>query len=343
MEENRKPTVYIVIYTLYHHMYKLATKVAEGVEANGCQVKLFQVEETLSPEILEKMHAPAKPDLPIITASQLAEADGILFGLPTRFGSPPAQMKRLLDATGSLWAKGALSQKFAGFFFSTASSHGGQETTALTAVTYLVHQGINYVPFGFANASLFDNSKVIGGSAYGAGTLSNGDGSRVPIEEELEMAKNQGENFAKLLATYHQGMRKADPSEVEKEIHADNDMETTPVKTGTAAGAVAAAAGSAGLVAAGTKAARESDHAKQTDPVTQEQAEPTTKAPSSGDSRNQAPPTSSTQPPNQPLTAQQEQAVPPTQRVSKETQQPNEKKKKSKGFWFCCGNSKDLD
>jgi NAD(P)H dehydrogenase (quinone) len=92
-------------------------------------------------------------------------------GIPTRFGTLPAQMKSFLDATGGLWASGALSGKFVGTFFSTASQHGGQETTAYTLLTYFAHHGLNYVPLGFANAHLFDNSEVVGGSAYGAGTV----------------------------------------------------------------------------------------------------------------------------------------------------------------------------
>ena len=92
-------------------------------------------------------------------------------GVPTRFGTFPAQMKSFLDATGALWATGALAGKFAGTFFSTASQHGGQESTAYTMLTYFAHHGINYVPLGFANSHLFDNSEVVGGSAYGAGTV----------------------------------------------------------------------------------------------------------------------------------------------------------------------------
>ncbi|GAN10596.1 pst3 flavodoxin [Mucor ambiguus] len=198
-------TVYIVIYTLYHHIYKLAVEIQKGLEAQGVNVKVFQVQETLSDDILQKMHAPAKPDLPIITVDQLTEADGIIFGIPTRFGTMPAQLKALLDATGKLWATGALAGKFAGTFFCTASQHGGQETTALTTVTYFAHHGMVYVPFGFASAHLFDNSEVVGGSAYGAGTVANGDGSRQPTEKELEIARTQGENFGKVVSTYVRG------------------------------------------------------------------------------------------------------------------------------------------
>ncbi|CDS05064.1 Putative NAD(P)H:quinone oxidoreductase, typeIV [Lichtheimia ramosa] len=199
------PTVYIVIYTLYHHVYKLALEVQKGLEAVGVEVKLFQVAETLSDEILTKMHAPAKPDLPVISVEQLTEPDGLIFGIPTRFGSCPAQIKALLDATGKLWATGALSGKFAGTFFSTASQHGGQETTSLTTITYFAHHGMIYVPFGFAHTALFDNSEVVGGSAYGAGTVANGDGSRQPTEKELDIARTQGENFGKVVATYVKG------------------------------------------------------------------------------------------------------------------------------------------
>ncbi|KAG2233413.1 NAD(P)H:quinone oxidoreductase, type IV [Thamnidium elegans] len=199
------PTVYIVIYTLYHHIYKLAEEVKRGLESSGVTVKIFQVQETLSEEILQKMHAPIKPDLPVITVDQLTEPDGIIFGIPTRFGTMPAQMKALLDATGKLWATGALAGKFAGTFFCTASQHGGQETTALTTVTYFAHHGMIYVPFGFANAHLFDNSEVIGGSAYGCGTVANGDGSRLPTQKELEIAVTQGENFGKVVSTYYKG------------------------------------------------------------------------------------------------------------------------------------------
>ncbi|CAM0134740.1 hypothetical protein VKS41_000707 [Umbelopsis sp. WA50703] len=198
-------TVYIVIYSLYGHVYTLAQEVQKGLEASGVQTKLFQVAETLSDDILQHMHAPPKPDIPVIKVDELTEPDGIMFGIPTRFGTMPAQLKALLDATGKLWATGALSGKFAGTFFSTASQHGGQETTALTTVTYFAHHAMVYVPFGFANALMFDNTEVIGGSAYGAGTMANGDGSRLVSEKEKEIARNQGENFGKVVSTFVRG------------------------------------------------------------------------------------------------------------------------------------------
>ncbi|KAI9321697.1 NAD(P)H:quinone oxidoreductase, type IV [Dichotomocladium elegans] len=199
------PKVFIIIHTIYHHIYKLSLEIKKGLEASGVEVELYQVPETLSDEILTKMHALPKPDIPVITVDKLPLADGFVFGFGTRFGTMPAQVKAFLDATGQLWAKGALAGKFATTFFSTASQHGGQESTALTTVTYFAHHGIIYVPFGFAHPHLFDNSEVVGGSPYGAGTVTNGDGSRQPSEKELEVAKTQGENFGKVVATYAKG------------------------------------------------------------------------------------------------------------------------------------------
>ncbi|KAI8076148.1 flavoprotein-like protein, partial [Thamnidium elegans] len=220
------PTVYIIIYSLYHHIYTVALDVKKGLEAQGVTVKLFQVPETLSDNILEVLHAPPKPDIPVITIDELSNADAFMFGIPTRFGTFPAQLKSFLDASGALWATGTLAGKFAGTFFSTASQHGGQETTAYTLITYFAHHGINYVPLGFADSNLFDNSEVIGGSAWGAGTVANGDGSRQPSEKELTIARTQGENFAKILNTFHQGVKLI---ESEKEVEATNAAE--PVKT----------------------------------------------------------------------------------------------------------------
>ncbi|KAI9366663.1 flavoprotein-like protein [Pilaira anomala] len=211
------PTVYIIIYSLYHHIYSVALDVKKGLESQGVTVKLFQVPETLSEEILKKLNAPPRPDIPVITIDDLIDADAFMFGIPTRFGTLPAQMKSFLDASGALWATGALAGKFAGTFFSTASQHGGQETTAYTLCTYFAHHGINYVPLGFANAHLFDNSEVVGGSAYGAGTIANGDGSRQATEKELAIAHTQGENFAKILNTFHRGQKLIE-SEKESEV-----------------------------------------------------------------------------------------------------------------------------
>ncbi|ORZ13265.1 flavo protein-like protein [Absidia repens] len=365
--DDQKPKIYIVLYSLYHHIYKLATSIAEGAEANGCEVKIFQVKETLSEEILGKMKAPPKPDLPVITAAQLTEADGILFGVPTRFGTFPAQVKTLLDATGSLWAKGSLAQKFAGFFVSCASQHGGFETTALTAITYLVHHGINFVPFGYPNPALFDNTKVICGSPYGAGTSTNGDGSRQPIEDELNIAKHQGENFAKFLATYHRGVKKLTAGGGVKEAKSQQQpaagnapptsSSTTPQAVGTAAGATTATAAGAGAVAAGTAAGKKSNNtgdqlsgAPQPSTGSAAPTEPLNKStgPISPAQPQQPPISSDTAQgqkatPNKGPLSQQQQQTQPSAAPQQEQAARQEPTKKKKGLWFCCGSKDDLD
>ncbi|KAJ2391354.1 hypothetical protein GGI05_002963 [Coemansia sp. RSA 2603] len=194
------PKIFVITYSTYGHINKVAESIVKGLEKAGAEVGRYQIAETLSDEILEKMHAPPKTDLPIITASDLTEADGFLFGFPTRYGTVPAQAKAFFDSTGQLWAKQALAGKPAGFFFSTASQHGGQETTVFTTLPILAHHGIIYVPLGYSNPNLFDNGEVVGGSAWGAGTVANGDGSRQPSEKELEIAEHQGEQFAKVAA-----------------------------------------------------------------------------------------------------------------------------------------------
>ncbi|CAO3607546.1 unnamed protein product [Mucor hiemalis] len=255
-----KPVVYIIIYSLYHHVYKLSLSVKQGLESKGVEVKLFQVPETLGDDILVKMQAPPKLDLPYITIDKLAEPDGIIFGFPTRFGTLPAQMKTFLDASGALWAKGALAGKFAATFFSTASQHGGQETTALTTLTYFAHHGMLYVPFGYANAALENNDEVTGGSAYGAGTISDGDGSRQPTENELGIAVNQGANFGDVITTFVKG-RDGPGAIVNNKSTApgdSNNSTSATTKAGAAAAATAGTAAVAATTAATTKAASSS-------------------------------------------------------------------------------------
>jgi len=187
-----KAKVLIVYYSLYGHVGQLADQVAEGAKETGAEVKILQIAETLPADVLEKMHAPPKRDIPIATPDDLAAADAIIFGMPTRYGSAPAQVKALLDATGQLWQKGALVGKVAGVFFSTATQAGGQETTALTFVTQLVHHGMIYVPIGYSNPALFNMDEIHGGSPYGAGTLAGPTGARQPSKLELGVAKHQG-------------------------------------------------------------------------------------------------------------------------------------------------------
>ncbi|GMM29744.1 flavodoxin-like fold family protein [Martiniozyma asiatica (nom. inval.)] len=193
----------IVIYSMYHHIATMAESVKKGVEATGATATIYQVAETLPEEVLAKMHAPAKPDYPIATADVIAAADGVLFGVPTRFGSMPAQMKAFIDTTGGLWASGGLYGKPAGVFVSTGTG-GGNEMTIVSLLSTLAHQGMIYVPLGYAKAfgELTNLDETHGGSPWGAGTIAGGDGSRQPSELELKVATIQGEEFAKVVAKF---------------------------------------------------------------------------------------------------------------------------------------------
>ncbi|KAJ8425542.1 hypothetical protein Cgig2_007452 [Carnegiea gigantea] len=191
--------IYIVYYSMYGHVEKLAGEIRKGAASvEEVEAKLWQVPETLSDEVLAKMGAPPKSDVPIITPAELAEADGFLFGFPTRFGMMAAQFKAFMDATGGLWGTQQLAGKPASIFYSTGCQGGGQETTPLTAITQLAHHGMMFVPIGYTfGAGMFEMEKVKGGSPYGAGTFA-GDGSRKPSELELEQAFHQGKYFASI-------------------------------------------------------------------------------------------------------------------------------------------------
>ena len=171
----------------------------KGALAGGADVTLYQIAETLPPEVLQKMYAPGQPtDVPLMTAQLMPQFDGFIFGAPTRYGQPAAQYKALWDSTGQLWQQGALDGKLAGFFFGTASLGGGQEVTASTNLSHFVHHGMLFVPMGYGDPDkpLFDLDTVHGGSPWGAGTLSAADGSRKVSGMELGMAQYQGKRFA---------------------------------------------------------------------------------------------------------------------------------------------------
>lgn len=182
---------------MYGHVEKLAQEIKKGAASvEGVEAKLWQVPETLSEDILGKMSAAPKSDIPIITPNELAEADGLIFGFPTRFGMMAAQFKAFFDSTGGLWRNQQLAGKPAGIFYSTGSQGGGQETTALTAITQLAHHGMLFVPIGYTfGPGMFEMDQVKGGSPYGAGTFA-GDGSRQPSELELAQAFHQGKHIA---------------------------------------------------------------------------------------------------------------------------------------------------
>ncbi|KAM3504038.1 hypothetical protein MY10362_003826 [Beauveria mimosiformis] len=189
----------IVYYSMYGHIKQLADAEKKGIEKAGGSADVYQIAETLSDDVLAKMHAPPKPtDVAVLNdPKQLLEYDGFLFGIPTRYGNFPAQWKTFWDKTGGIWASGGYWGKKAGLFISTGTLGGGQESTAIAALSTLTHHGIHYVPLGYGKtfAQLADLSEVHGGSPWGAGTFSAGDGSRQPTAKELEIATLQGEAF----------------------------------------------------------------------------------------------------------------------------------------------------
>ncbi|WCJ30964.1 NAD(P)H dehydrogenase (quinone) [Euphorbia peplus] len=193
--------VFIVFYSMYGHVEGLARRMKKGVDGvDGVEGVLYRVPEILSDEVLESMKAPEKDsEVPEITAAELVDADGVLFGFPTRYGCMAAQMKSFFDSTGLLWKEQKLAGKPAGFFVSTGTQGGGQETTAWTAITQLAHHGMLFVPIGYTfGAGMFKMDSIRGGSPYGAGVFA-GDGSRQPTESELALAEHQGKYMAAIV------------------------------------------------------------------------------------------------------------------------------------------------
>lgn len=180
----------IIFHSLYGHVFRLAEAVAEGAkEVDGAEVKILQVQEILSDEIVAKMGATETKKMfahiPIATVDNLAEADAVIFGTPTRFGNMTASMRAFLDATGQLWLRGALIGKVGSVFTSTATQHGGQETTIISFYTNLLHHGMIIVGVPYSEQRLMNMNEITGGSPYGASTLAGGDGSRQVSENEL--------------------------------------------------------------------------------------------------------------------------------------------------------------
>lgn len=197
--------VKVIFHSLYGHVFRMAEAVASGArEVAGAEVELLQVAETLSPEILAKMGATeakkAFAHLPIADPKKLAEADALLFGSGTRFGSAAAQMQALFDATGGLWTGGALVGKVGGVFTSTASQHGGQETTLMSMMTFLFHQGLIVVGVPYAEQRLLAMNEITGGTPYGASTITDAQGERQPSDNELQIARFQGRHTAQIAA-----------------------------------------------------------------------------------------------------------------------------------------------
>ena len=195
--------VLIVYYSTYGHVHKMAEAVAEGVgKVSGAEPVMRRVPETLPSEVLEKMGAvdaqKAMANVPICTVEELASADAIIFGTPTRFGNMCGQMRQFLDATGPLWAKGALVGKVGSVFTSSATQHGGQESTILSFHITLLHHGFVLVGLPYAFQGQMRIDEITGGSPYGASTIAGGSGERMPSENELDAARFQGKHVAQI-------------------------------------------------------------------------------------------------------------------------------------------------
>ena len=196
-----KTNVLVVFYSMYGNTAKLAKAVAEGArQVENVELALKQVEELVPKEIIEanermKQVKKELAGIPIATNEDLVEADGILFGTPTRYGNMSAQMKQFIDKTGRLWAEGKLINKVAGVFTSTSTLHGGQETTIITSMIPLLHLGMIVVGIPYSEQRLF-SMETGGGSPYGASSVSGPNADRPPTENDLEIAKALGRRVA---------------------------------------------------------------------------------------------------------------------------------------------------
>lgn len=193
--------VLVLYYSSYGHVAEMARAVAEGAASvAGTDVAVKRVPELVPPEIAEKSGFRPEPDVPVASVAELEHYDAIVIGTPTRFGNMAAQMKNFLDQTGGLWARGALNGKVGSVFVSSATQHGGQESTILTTHVVLLHLGMVIVGLPYAFQGQMGTEEVKGGSPYGASTIADGDGSRRPSPIELDAARFQGRHVAGVAA-----------------------------------------------------------------------------------------------------------------------------------------------
>lgn len=192
--------VLVLYYSTYGHVEQMAYAVAEGARAAGATVEVKRVPETAPPEVAKSAHFKLDQPAPIATVNELPDYDAIVIGTPTRYGRMPSQMAAFLDQTGGLWARGALHGKVGAAFTSTATQHGGQETTLFSVITNLLHFGMVVVglPYSFAGQMTLD--EIAGCSPYGASTIAGGQGQRQPSQLELDGARFQGDLVAKTAA-----------------------------------------------------------------------------------------------------------------------------------------------
>ena len=195
--------VLVLYYSTYGHIETMANAVADGVREGGAEVVVKRVPETVPDEIARQGHFKLDQAAPVATVAELPDYDAIIFGAPTRFGVFASQMRAFLDQTGGLWAKGALVGKVGAAFTSSATQHGGQESTILTFLPTMMHHGMTIVGLPYAFAGQMNMDEITGGSPYGASTMAKGDGSRQPSENELAGARFQGRHVAETAKKLH--------------------------------------------------------------------------------------------------------------------------------------------
>ena len=188
--------VLVLYYSSYGHLETMANAIADGVRAAGAEATVKRVPETVPEEVARGAHFKLDQAAPIATVAELAEYDAIIIGTGTRFGRISSQMAAFLDQAGGLWASGALIGKVGAAFTSTASQHGGQETTLFNLITNMLHFGMTIVGLDYGHAGQMRLDEVVGGAPYGATTIAGGDGSRQPSETELEGARHLGKRVA---------------------------------------------------------------------------------------------------------------------------------------------------
>ena len=195
--------ILVLYYSAYGHIEMMANAVAEGAREGGAQVDIKRVPELVPAEIARKSYFKLDQAAPIATVEELANYDAIIVGVGTRFGRMASKMANFLDQAGWLWMKGALHDKVGGAFTSTATQHGGQEMTLFSIITNLLHFGMVVVGLNYGFAGQMKLDEVTGGSPYGTTTITGGDGSRLPSQNELAGARYQGRVIAETAKKLH--------------------------------------------------------------------------------------------------------------------------------------------
>ena len=194
------PKVLVLYYSSYGHIEAMANAVAEGARGAGAQVDIKRVPETVPDAVVAAAHFKTDQQAPVASVDDLPNYDAIIVGAPTRFGRMPGQLAAFFDGAGKLWARGALNGKVGGAFTSSATQHGGNETTLFSIITNLLHFGLTIVGLPYSHQGQMRIDEVVGGAPYGATTVAGGEGSRMPSETDLAGARHQGELIAKTAA-----------------------------------------------------------------------------------------------------------------------------------------------